>query len=297
MSDPVSPPVTFPTSGPTGTVLNVFTAGLSSPAALAMNGTILLVADYFNQFTNTYNSAGTQLVPTLDNLNGGILGLAVDVPNGLIYQAFADFTDLAVFDLATTTLLAFVPLPGVPRGLAVQPGTSDLYIALVSQSVVLVLRADGSFGVIENDYFSTCTSVAFSPIDGTLYVGNQFGGGIWHWSTGRYQLDRWHSLRHRLYVRRVCAGLRHWRHCGQCGQCVRRRSRDRPRGSDQLHGLCAGIHLRDRALAMLPPISSSPLTASSSPSTSLSTRAVTISTSRTARQVTWCRWRGWCRRR
>ena len=176
VSDPITAPVTFPTSGPAGTVLNVITSGLSSPSALVMNSTTLLVSDYFTPFTTTYNSAGVQGGLTLDNFDVGSLGVAIDKDAGLIFQGLANDSFYAVFDLPTATLLGFGSLPVIPRGIAVQPGTGDLYIASVYNSELLILYANGSVGTLSNPYFALPASLAFSPIDGTLYVGTEAGG-------------------------------------------------------------------------------------------------------------------------
>ena len=183
--DPVIAPITFPTSGPLGTVLRVIKSGLISPSALAMNGTTLLVSDYFNEFTTTYSSKGVQGSLTLDNLSAGSQGLAVDSQRGLVYQGLSDYTDVAVFNLTTGALLGFLPLEGflvdvLPRGLAVEPATGDLYIAtLLSSDLTVIFYEGGTFGqqgTFSNANFSLPTCVAFSADSGTLYVGDELAG-------------------------------------------------------------------------------------------------------------------------
>ena len=179
VSDPVTAPVTFPSRGPAGTVLRVITTGLSNPGALAMNGTTLLVSDYFTALTTTYSSTGVQGAVTLSNGRYGSLSLAVDAVGGLLYQGLAGFRNYAVYGLASGALLGFgsLPsLPSVPRGVAIQPGTRNLYWTALSSSSVFVLLANGSAaGTLSNAHFVQPYSLAFSST-GTLYVGDLYGG-------------------------------------------------------------------------------------------------------------------------
>ena len=174
ISDPVTAPVTFPTSGPVGTVFSVFSNGLSSPAALAMNGTQLLVSDYFSDVIITYDSLGALQPMQLSTSANGSLGMAVDAVNDLIYFALSDEPSLVRYAVATRHAQR-VPLPVVPRGMAVQPGTGDVYIAGLYNTSLSVLFHNGSFGSLSNPNFGLPSCVAFDPVTGTLFVGNSAG--------------------------------------------------------------------------------------------------------------------------
>ena len=182
--DPVIAPVTFPTSEPQvfGTVLAVFTSGLSSPSALAMNGTTLLVSDYSSPYVTTYSSNGVQGSLTLnDSLElDGSVGLAIDFQHGLIYRSLVDYYLIEVYDLSTGALLpeSTLEMQVFPRSLAVQPGTGDLYMTTLYAfpPALTIAYYNGTVGTLSNDDFSVPTCVAFDLSGDTLYVGDEGAG-------------------------------------------------------------------------------------------------------------------------
>ena len=175
VTDPVVPPVSFPTSGPLGTVLSVFTTGLESPASLIMNSTTVLVSDYFRSAINAFGSTGQGQLLNPPVLSNGSLGVALDEANGVLYVGLVAQRALLRYTLATGQS-EVVRLPTVPRGLAVQPGTGDLYIAGLFDLHLTILFANGSFGSLSSPYFAQPSSVAFDVALSQLYVGSRAGG-------------------------------------------------------------------------------------------------------------------------
>ena len=175
VTDPVVPPVSFPSSGPFGTVLAVFTTGLESPASLAMNGTGLLVSDYFRSAINEFGSAGLEQLLSPPVRSNGSLGIAIDEANGILYVGLVTQPALVRYTLATGQS-EVVSLPTLPRGLAVQPGTGDLYIAGLYDAGLTILFANGSFGSLYNSSFGLPSCVSFDPTLPQLYVGSRAGG-------------------------------------------------------------------------------------------------------------------------
>ena len=88
----------------------------------------------------------------------------------------ADYGDCARFNLITGAFLGYTGIGILPRGLAVQPGTGNLYITSRFNHVLTIFFANGSLSsTLSNANFVAPYSVAFSA-NGTLYVGDELAG-------------------------------------------------------------------------------------------------------------------------
>ena len=175
VTDTVIAPTTFPSGGSFGTVLNVFTAGLGAPSALALNGTTLLVADYFTSGITSYTAGGFQGISSFNGGGNSTLSLTVDAARGVLYRVVGDRTSFAQYNLTNGALISNRNLSFIPRSIAVQPSTGNLYVTSSTSNSITILFINGSVGMLNNRALVAPYCVTFEP-GGVLYVGDRAAG-------------------------------------------------------------------------------------------------------------------------
>ncbi|HVJ51584.1 MAG TPA: hypothetical protein VM689_03935 [Aliidongia sp.] len=160
---------------PSGTVIGAVPVGAGPEGVtVAPNGTTVYVANTGNQTVSVIDASQFPQVVTATIAIPGVFpssvaltsdGRAGYVPNGL-----STTPQLTIFQTSNNAVLATVPLPGTPQGIAVNPASGNVYVATGTTTGQIAVFTSGGTSLNNISVGTNPLGVAVTPDGSKIYV-------------------------------------------------------------------------------------------------------------------------------